>query len=187
MNRANPTSQVSSGIVPPEAEQRLKDDAGAVAETARQDLESVKHEAEAQLGKTVEKAKGLASEQKNLFANQMTDIAEAVSKVASELEAKDSATAVYARTVADSADRIGRTIRERDIDGLIATAEDFGRKQPALFIAAAALAGLAASRFFVASAKRRHAGDGSYPNSPDYTGSSGSVAGSERYDELGEL
>ena len=47
-------------------------------------------------------------------------------------------------------------MRNRDVDDLIAMAEDFGRRQPVAFMGAAALAGFLASRFLLASAKRRN-------------------------------
>lgn len=157
-----------SGMLPSDAERRLREDAGAIAETAKADFESIKTEAETeisaladegkrQLGEAIDKAKGLATEQKNLFADQLEGIAGAVSKVASELESQDAATAGYARTIADGVDRFSRTLKERDVDGLIGMAEQFGRKQPGAFMAAAAIAGFAASRFLVASARRREA------------------------------
>jgi hypothetical protein len=160
------TQDDTARLLPADAEQRLREDAGAIAETAKAQFADVKEEVEAEIGalaeegkrqfdSAVDKAKGLATEQKNLLAEQLAGISSAVGKVADELAAEDAATAGYARTIANGVDRFTRTIKERDVDGLVAMAEDFGRKQPGAFMAAAAIAGFAASRFLVASAKRR--------------------------------
>ena len=165
-NKPGEPKQAAGGILPREAEQKLKADAGAVVETAKSEVSAITEEAEhevgalaeqgkAEIGKAIDKAKGLAMEQKQLFAEQLEGVSSAVQKVAAELEAEDASTAGYARTIADGVDRFTKTIKEKDIDGLVAMAEDFGRKQPGAFMAAAAIAGFAASRFLVASAKRR--------------------------------
>ena len=56
--------------------------------------------------------------------------------------------------LADGASRISETVRDNDVDAILSMAQDFGRKQPAAFVGAAALLGFAASRFLLASAKR---------------------------------
>jgi hypothetical protein len=56
--------------------------------------------------------------------------------------------------IADNAERLSGAIRDKSVDQLIGMAQDFGRKQPAAFIGAAALLGFVASRFVMASASR---------------------------------
>lgn len=144
---------------------RLRDDAKVVVDAARDDLDKVASEAKHQAGKladeakaqmhdVADKAKGLAAEQKDLVAGQIGGVADAMSKVASELEQKNASSAQYARMIADGANRISDTVRDNDIESILAMAQDFGRRQPAAFMGAAALLGFAASRFVMASAKR---------------------------------
>jgi hypothetical protein len=147
------------------AEDTVRDDARKVADTARKDLDEVTQEAKAQAGALAEqakaqfddaaqKAKGLAEEQKDLVAGQIGGVAEAMKKVAGELEESNASSASYARMIADGANRISDTIKNNDVDAIMHMAQDFGRKQPAAFVGAAALLGFAASRFLMASAKR---------------------------------
>ena len=54
----------------------------------------------------------------------------------------------------DNAEKLSTSIRDNSIDELMSQAQDFGRRQPAVFLGAAALLGFAASRFLLASANR---------------------------------
>ncbi len=166
------------GILPEAAEQTLKDDSAALLETAKSELAGLKDEAttqamavadeaKAEIGKLADKAKGMAAEQKEFVAGQIEGVAEAVQKVAGELEASDANTATYARTLADTVTKFSDTVKNKDVDELLSIAEDFGRKQPVAFMGAAALLGFAASRFLFSSAKRR---------APASTGMSGQYA-----------
>jgi phage host-nuclease inhibitor protein Gam len=167
----NPTTtgyedpKTGGSVLPSEAERRLKEDAGAAMETAKNEFSAVKHEAEAQagavveqakqeIGKVAEKAKGMATEQKEFIAHQVEDVAEAVNKVAGELEGSNAAIGGYARTVADTVTNFSETIKNKDVDELLGMAQDFGRRNPAAFMGAMALMGFAASRFIMASARR---------------------------------
>lgn len=143
----------------------LREDAKVVVDAARDDIDAVTNEAKRQAGKLAgeaqaqisevsERAKGLATEQKDLVAGQIGGVADAMSKVADELEQNKASSAHYARMIADGANRISDTVRDNDIDSILAMAQDFGRRQPAAFMGAAALLGFAASRFVMASAKR---------------------------------
>ena len=81
--------------------------------------------------------------------------------------------------VADGAAKLTTTVRDNDVDQILSMAQDFGRKQPAAFMGAAALLGFAASRFLLASASRRSdrqvsaAGSGHRSEAPSYTQSAG--------------
>lgn len=160
-----PRADSQSGVLPAKAEDTLRQDAAQVVETAKNEFEKVKQEAAAQTGDLIdsakaqiadvtEKAKGLAAEQKDLLAGQIGGVADAMERVATELEGQNASSAQYARMIADGATRITETVRDNDVDAIMSMAQDFGRKQPAAFLGAAALLGFAASRFLMASAKR---------------------------------
>ncbi|HEY9010344.1 MAG TPA: hypothetical protein VIN06_04955 [Devosia sp.] len=165
--QAGQTGQQSStgGVLPSEAEAKLREDAHNVMDTAKSEFDKVAKEAteqasqladeaKSQLADVAEKAKGMASEQKQLLADQLDGVAHAVDRAAADLEAQEAAGAQYARMIADTATQFSETIKNKDVDELLAMAQDFGRKQPAAFLGAAALLGFAASRFVAASAKR---------------------------------
>jgi ElaB/YqjD/DUF883 family membrane-anchored ribosome-binding protein len=168
-----------------EFEDRARRDSADLAETARHDLADVGNElkqeaaaigeeARAQLAQATEKAKGLADEQKQLLVDQLSGVSSALSRVAGELEEQGEGSARYVRMVADGAEKLTSSVRYKNIDDMMAMAEDFGRKQPVAFMGAAALLGFVASRFMVASASRRaeqaSMGDGQY-QSPTAPGS----------------
>lgn len=162
----NPSSAGSpSSVLPPEAEQTVRNDARSVIDTAKTEFDKVAEEAthqasglvdqaKAQIADVTDKAKGLAGEQKDLLANHIGGVAEAMERVANDLEGSNASSASYARMIADGAGRISETVRNNDVDAIMSMAQNFGRKQPAAFMGAAALLGFAASRFLLASAKR---------------------------------
>lgn len=184
MNTDNPLntnpdkSQGTSGTAPDS--ERLRKDASAAAETAKRDLERVREEAESsvreiadqaqvQLEQAGEKFKGAAADQKDMLAEELGSVAKAVSRVAEELRTEKAATAGYASSIAGGMRRLSENMRDKDVDELIGMAQDFGRRQPAAFMGAAALAGFAASRFLFASSRRRHeARNGAATGTVDY-------------------
>ncbi|EPE96513.1 hypothetical protein [Rhizobium grahamii] len=124
-------------------------------EKINDDLSSVQNSIKAGADTAVEKAKDAVSSQKNYLARQVGGIANALQKVGSELENSDqSDTGRYVRQIGRSVQGVARQMENRDLGELATFAEDFGRKQPVAFLGVAALAGLAASRFLTASAKR---------------------------------
>jgi hypothetical protein len=143
----------------------LKADASTLADEAKNVLSQVNQEATTQISQLAEQAKekvteagdkvkGLAADQKDLFAKQIGGVAEALDRVAGDLETNNTEGAHYARIIADNAGQLASTIRDNDVDQIMSTAQDFGRRQPAAFLGAAALLGFAASRFMLASANR---------------------------------
>lgn len=178
----------SDNAITENAEQQIKKDAAAVAETAKSELSDIKSEAEAEIGALAEEgqrragemadeAKSYANDQKNVLADQLGSVAKALHKTAGELEQENATTAGYAHRIADGIDRLTKDVKSRDVDGLVGMAEDFGRKQPATFLAVSALAGFAASRFLKASAERRTPAAPSAPQSSSYTPTSPAYGG----------
>ncbi len=149
-----------------------KSAAGKVVEEAKGQVEGLTDRAKSELGDATEKVKSLASDQKDLLAEQVTGVADAIGKTAADLEQSNGPSAHYARLIADNAEKLSDVIRNNDVDQLLGMAQDFGRRQPALFVGAAALLGFAASRFVLASSKRR-----------DEQGASSSSNGTTDYQE----
>ena len=132
-----------------------KSTAGMVADEAKEQVASLADRAKDELGAATDKARSMAADQKDMLAEQVGGVADAIDRAASELETNNGPSAQYARLIADNAQKLSATIRDNNVDDLLGMAQDFGRKQPALFVGAAALLGFAASRFVMASAKRR--------------------------------
>jgi hypothetical protein len=170
-------SSYGSGIDSPSSptstmpgQETLKRDAQAVADEAQNVADQIKSEASAQVDQLTGQAKeqlaqatdhvrGIASEQKDLFAGQVGGVADAMGRVASDLESSNAASAQYARMIADNAQKLSSSIHDNSVDELMTMAQDFGRRQPVAFLGAAALLGFAASRFLLASAQRPATGE----------------------------
>jgi hypothetical protein len=131
-----------------------KDVASKVATEARTQGAQIIEQAKSQLSAVAGKARGMADDEKTFVAAQVDGVAAAMSRVADELDGSNGPSARYARMIADSAEQLSNTIRDKSVDQLIGMAQDFGRKQPAAFVGAAALLGFVASRFVMASATR---------------------------------
>lgn len=132
-----------------------KTTAGKVAEEAKHQVAGLADRAKQEVGAASDKVRSIAADQKDLLAAQVGGVADAMERAASDLELNNGASAHYARMIADNAEKLSNTIRNNNVDQLLGIAQDFGRRQPALFVGAAALLGFAASRFVLASAKRR--------------------------------
>ena len=129
--------------------------AANVAGEATDQAQHLAEQAKAQVAEVAEKAKGMAAQQKDMIAGHLGGVADAVERVASDLEGEAAPAAGYARTIADSARKIASVVEDNDVDDIMTKAQDFGRRQPVAFLGAAALLGFAASRFVTASARRQ--------------------------------
>ena len=124
-----------------------------------------------------------------MIAGHMDSVVDALNKVVGELDTSSPVTG-YARNIANTVENYAVTVRDSSVDELIAMSQDFGRRQPAVFLGAAALLGFVASRFLVASSHRtgtsvtgnygtmyRNANN-SYSGNSSYTPASGSAGSS---------
>ncbi|MGV4791796.1 nutrient deprivation-induced protein [Rhizobium sp. F40D2] len=126
-------------------------------------------------GAVIEKVDEVVSEQTHYAAHQVSGIATALEKVGAELEGADQRqVGRYAREIGRSIADVAKRIEGKDLGEMATLAEDFGRRQPMAFLGIAALAGLTASRFLIASAKRN---DQTRPTGPSQAVRS--VSGSE--------
>lgn len=122
---------------------------------ATQDFSEIKDAAMAQASQALDKSAEMAAEKKNVVADQLAGVAEALVKVGDEMKGGDyGMVARYARDLGNSAERLARDLKNRDMSEVVSLAESFGRRQPVAFLGIAAIAGLAASRFVTASARR---------------------------------
>lgn len=126
------------------------------------------------------RVQGLFESNKQAAVSQIGAVANALRNVSQELEGRQDSLAQAARRAADTIDRFSHSIEQRDLSGALHTAQDYARRQPAIFFGGAFLLGLAAARFLKASAEHQHratAGgqyDVSYP-APTYRAGSESA------------
>jgi len=100
-------------------------------------------------------AESLVEEQKERMAAAVQGVADMLRRTADTLERENNATAAhYAGRVAAQIDRFSTAVREREIGEMVATTEDFARRQPALFIAGAVAAGFVIGRLLARPARR---------------------------------
>jgi len=111
--------------------------------------------------------------QKDRAADSLTTIATALQAASREMRNQDGGPiADYIDTAAGQVDQIATALRDQDISQLLKTTEQFARRQPALFLAAAFALGFAGTRFLKSSSPstgRMSQGDGFW-QSQDHSG-----------------
>jgi hypothetical protein len=119
-------------------------------------------------GQAQEKAQQAAGQAQDKVREQLdqrsTQLAEHVHKQASDLRSVSAALrdqgkdrpAQLADRLALYAEQTGRYLHQKDADAMLADAEDFGRRKPAILAAGAVALGFAGSRFLKASSRKRY-------------------------------
>jgi uncharacterized membrane-anchored protein YhcB (DUF1043 family) len=133
-------------------------------------------------GQAQQMAQGAAGQAQDKLRDQLdqrsSQVAEQINEQASDLrsvaeslrEQSKHGPAKAADRLAGYAEKVGGYLRDKDSDGLLSDAEDFGRRQPAVVAGGGLLLGFLASRFLKASSSRRYssqrAGELPAPRSP---------------------
>jgi hypothetical protein len=103
-----------------------------------------------------ETAAAQLSSQKDRATDGLGSLADAVRKTSQPLrENKQDTIARYVEKTADQIEQFSTRLRERDLGDLVAEAQRFARRQPALFIGGAFAVGVLATRFLKSSADNR--------------------------------
>jgi len=140
-----------------------------------EDVDSTREMIKEGSGAVIEKVDAVISDKTHYAAHQVSGVAKALEKVGAELESADQPqVGRYAREVGQSIAKVAERIEGKDLGEMATMVENFGRRQPMAFLGIAALAGLTASRFLIASAKRN---DKARPTGPSQT--VGSFSGRE--------
>ena len=100
-----------------------------------------------------ERARLVAEQQKRAGADQIGGIARAVHGAAREIEEKMPQAAGFVHDAATRLEGVAASLRERNVDDLLRSLNNFARSQPAAFFGGAVLAGFALSRFLKSSAE----------------------------------
>lgn len=132
-----------------------------------EDIQSVTDFAHREATAASDKAKEAATDQKNILANKLGGVAQALEKAAAELEnGENRDIGKLTRNLGTNLRNASARIEDRSLSEIAGMAEDFGRKQPLAFLSIAAIAGLAASRFLTSSAPNSGGEQGSTSSSP---------------------
>lgn len=102
-------------------------------------------------GKIQGKIQTAMNDQKNVGADYMGNIAQAIRRAAGELEGDVPQAAQYVRQAAGQIDTVAKAVRERDLGELVSEVRQFARRQPTAFFGGAVVLGFAAIRFFKSS------------------------------------
>jgi hypothetical protein len=146
----------------PVAANRTPGPAPSITDKAKSDIAEAAEAAQTE-------ARRIAGQQKNASADRLDEVAGAVDRAARSLETGMPQMAGYAHDAAARLEDAAKTLRQRNIDDLIADIGNFARAQPVLFLGGAMLAGFALTRFLKSSALgtapgasvRANAGNGS--------------------------
>lgn len=127
-----------------------------LASGARGTAEELKRDAEHMLDDARRQAETAAGEQKNRAAERLTGFASALRHASSDLDEQgQSVVSGFVQQAADGLDGFSGALRRNDVDDLVGSVEDFARRQPAVFIGGAVLAGFGIARFVKSSTERR--------------------------------
>lgn len=127
--------------------------AGAeLGEKAGQFREAAREKGEQLAGKAQTRAKSMAASRKGQVAGGLDSVAQALKQTARQLhERRQGGIARYADKAAGRVSRLSGYLNEQDIDRIVDDVEDFARRQPALFLGGAFIAGVAMARFLKSS------------------------------------
>jgi hypothetical protein len=93
-------------------------------------------------------------------ADMLDQVSRAIRQSGEQLRGDQPQIASLADTAAQQVDRAGQFLRQTDFQGVVRGAEDFARRQPAVFLGGALALGLVASRFLKASPSGGQSGYG---------------------------
>ena len=101
-----------------------------------------------------EKIKQALADRQNAGADYVAGLAETVRRVSHEFDGQMPQAGQYIRTAARQMDNLSEALRTRDATGLAREVKDFARREPAIFICGAVLAGFAVVRFLKSGRER---------------------------------
>jgi uncharacterized protein YjbJ (UPF0337 family) len=149
---------------------------GEMTDQVKETAGQVTEQAKEQVGKAAEQAKEQATtranEQKDRAATGLVGFADALNQVSSSMRDQNPTVANFADTAATRIESFASTLESRDVNELINEVQDLARRQPALFIGGAFLAGVFAARFLKSSGgdTQGYGAYGGYSGSTGYRG-----------------
>lgn len=104
------------------------------------------------IGRVRDGATSQLTAQKGRVTDSLSSLARAVRTSTDSLrDNQQPAVADYVERAASQIERLSATLRDRDVNELVHDAQQFARRQPAIFVGAAFAAGMLAARFMKSS------------------------------------
>lgn len=155
---ANPGTPYSTGTSSTPSTTRAGEGAGShkenVKENTRQTARDMKSTAQQQVT-------GLLDQQKGIVADHTGRLAAVFRNMAEQFDEQDQHSfSRYATNLARSTDSLSVRLRDGDIDTLLSQAQEYSRRQPAVFIGGAIATGFLLARFLRSSGERSHSEHG---------------------------
>jgi hypothetical protein len=122
------------------------DTAAKIADAAREAGGQAKQAASSLASDATKQAKGFLNMQVTAGADMVDHVVDSARIAAENLEQEAPQLAGLVRSVADRAEEFSQDLRGQTVEGIIRTASDFTRKQPAVVFGLASLAGFLAFR-----------------------------------------
>jgi hypothetical protein len=119
-------------------------------------VSNVTQQATEKVGQLADQAKQTVTEQvatqKDKASEALTSVAQALRQTGDQLRSNDQgAIGQYAGQAADQIERLSGFLRDRDVNDILYEAEQFARRQPAVFLGGAFVLGLLGARFLKSS------------------------------------
>ena len=177
--RTTPASPIHGTTTPVATGDRQKETGDRQKEQSGGALGDVKEIGTELAGAMRDSATSLYEEQRNRAADEIAALGEALRQSARALDHSGGSVARYADQAGQQIGDFAGTLRDRSWNELAADVQDFGRRWPLAFMAAAVGVGFVAGRFLMASAARSSQPAGrssasSNPGAPTRASNSGS-------------
>lgn len=114
-------------------------------------MADIREEARGAAADAVDQGRDMLARQKEAAAERVEQVANAVRSGGRELPGGDGETGRYVEIAAERLESLGRQLREKDLNGLIADVQDMARRSPAVFFGGSVLAGFMLARFMKSS------------------------------------
>lgn len=131
---------------------KISDLADSSTETIKQQASELAGAAKDFAAQAGERIKERVSDQASVGADYVGNLAETMRRAAREFDAELPIAATFIRKAAAQVDSVSDSVRNGDLQDLIAGAQSFARRQPTAFLGLAVLAGFGAVRFLKSSA-----------------------------------
>jgi len=131
----------------------------ALVETASHLKDDVKHAAGAAATQAKQIAESKFDTGRDLAAEHLDSVASALRKAGDELRSNDSPVTDYVHKAASGVDRLSYYLQTRTLSHMIGDLERFSRREPAMFLGGAFVAGLLGGRLLKSATPMREPGD----------------------------
>jgi hypothetical protein len=135
-----------------EIKDKVSDLASSSAETIKQEASEFAGAAKEFAERASDRIKERVADQAGMGADLVGNLAETMRRAAREFDAELPIAASFIRKAASQVESVSDTVRNGDLQDLVAGAQSFARRQPTAFLGLAVLAGFGAVRFLKSSA-----------------------------------